>query len=143
MHEYTVSKYRYWFDQSQQINIGTYKNGALSLDCSGIEEGFHTLHYQVITTTGELSPTHTVSFFRVSENEERFKNYTIESLLYWFDQEADVRQTAYHSGATVLDVADLEEGFHTIHYQVKTTDGNLSPSYTCSFFRISPNEERF
>ncbi len=142
-HSYSIKGVRYWFDQSTESYEATYRSGTTTIDVSHLEVGFHTLHYQVVTTDGEVSIPRTCFFFRVSPTEEHFKDYSIQTLRYWFDQSADFKESSYRSGTTTIDVSHLEVGFHTLHYQVVTTDGEVSTPRTCFFFRVSPTEEHF
>ncbi|MBQ0073410.1 MAG: T9SS type A sorting domain-containing protein [Prevotella sp.] len=140
---YSISSCRYWFDTSMDVKTGSYNDGSVVLDLADIEEGFHTMHYQVLDSKGEVSPSRTISFFRVASAEEKFKDYAIKSVRYWFDKDFTPREVVYTSGTSAIDVADLEEGFHTMHYQVLDSKGEVSPSRTISFFRVASAEEKF
>ena len=134
---------RYWFDKDYTPHEVTYVSGTSAIDVSAQEEGFHTLHYQVIDSKGEASPSRTAPFFRIPSVEEQFKDYTIQKVRYWFDKDYTPREVAYVSGTSAIDVSALEEGFHTLHYQVIDSKGEASPSRTAPFFRVQPAEEKF
>ena len=140
---YSIAGCRYWFDNSTQVTQASYANGKITLDVSALEEGFHTLHYQTLDSRGEVSPARTVSFFRIPSEDEQFKDYVIQTVRYWFDKDYTPKQTAYASGTSVIDVSSLEEGFHTLHYQVIDSKGETSPTRTVSFFRIPSEDEQF
>lgn len=140
---YSIVGSRYWFDNSTQAIEANYANGKIVLDVSALEEGFHTLHYQILDSKGEVSPTRTVSFFRLSPLDEQFKEYTITNVRYWFDMDYTPCEVSYVNGTSTIDVSELEEGFHTLHYQVIDSKGETSPSRTSSFFRLQPTEEKF
>ena len=143
MSSYSVTGCRYWFDNSTQVTQASYTNGHIVLDVSALEEGFHTLHYQILDSRGEVSPARTAPFFRLQESDEQFKNYTILKVRYWFDKDYTPHEVPYVDGTTVFDVSTLEEGFHTLHYQVINSKGEASPSRTSSFFRIPSADEQF
>ena len=141
--DYAVTSVRYWFDMDQSVREDAYANGAATFDVSDLETGFHTLHYQVVSSLGEVSPARTSSFYRIPALEEHFKDYAVTSVRYWFDMDQSVREAAYANGAATFDVSDLEAGFHTIHYQVVSSLGEVSPARTSSFYRIPALEEHF
>ena len=141
--DYTIQTVRYWFDKDYTPREVAYVSGTSDIDVSALEEGFHTLHYQVIDSKGETSPSRTSSFFRIPSEDEQFKDYTIQTVRYWFDKEYTPREVAYASGTSAIDVSALEEGFHTLHYQVIDSKGETSPSRTAPFFRLQPTEEKF
>jgi len=141
--DYTIAKVRYWFDKDYTPKEVAYVSGTSAIDVSALEEGFHTLHYQVIDSKGETSPSRTKPFFRIPSADEVFKDYTIAKVRYWFDKDYTPREVAYVGGTSTIDVSALEEGFHTLHYQVIDSKGEASPSRTKPFFRIQPTEESF
>jgi len=141
--DYTIKSVRYWFDKDYTPREVAYTSGVSNIDVSALEEGFHTLHYQVIDSKGESSPSRTSSFFRLQSNDETFKDYAIKTVRYWFDKDYTPREVAYTSGVSNIDVSAFEEGFHTLHYQVIDSKGESSPSRTSSFFRLQSNDETF
>ena len=141
--DYTISTVRYWFDKDYTPKEVAYTRGTSSIDVSALEEGFHTLHYQVIDSKGETSPSRTSSFFRLQAEDEKFKDYSISTVRYWFDKDYTPKEVAYNSGTSAIDVSALEEGFHTLHYQVIDSKGETSPSRTSSFFRLQAEAEKF
>ena len=140
---YSLAGCRYWFDNSTQVTQTSYANGKIALDVSALEEGFHTLHFQILDDRGEVSPARTAPFFRIPSEDEQFKDYTIQSVRYWFDKDYTPLEVAYVSGTSAIDVSALEEGFHTLHYQVINSNGETSPSRTSPFFRIPSEDEQF
>ena len=140
---YSLAGCRYWFDNSTQVTQTSYANGKIALDVSALEEGFHTLHYQILDSRGEVSPARTAPFFRLQSTDEKFKDYTIQAVRYWFDKDYTPHETAFVSGTSVIDVSALEEGFHTLHYLVIDSQGETSPSRTSSFFRLQSTNEQF
>ena len=143
MSSYSIAGCRYWFDNSAEVAQTSYSNGKITLDVSTLGEGFHTLHYQVIDSRGEVSPAYTSPFFRLQQSDEQFKDYTIEKIRYWFDKDYTPREAAYTAGTSSIDVSTLGEGFHTLHYQILDSRGEVSPAHTSPFFRLQPDDEKF
>ena len=140
--DYMVASYQYWFDAENNVfNGANYKDSQITLNVSALDEGFHTLHFQALTDKGILSPTKSVSFFRLRTTGINHKEYKIKSVQYWFDDEANnAKQVAYASGAITLNLNELDEGFHTLHYQIITNDGELSPTKSTAFFRLTERD---
>ena len=143
MSDYQITGCRYWFDNATEVTQTNYQSGQLAINVAALEEGFHTLHYQVVDDKGGVSPARTMPFFRIPSEDEKFKDYTIQKVRYWFDKDYTPREVAYVSGTSTIDVSALEEGFHTLHYQVIDSKGESSPSRTSSFFRVQSVDEQF
>ena len=132
---------RYWFDddESTLTQTGDFA-GQQTLDVSSLLDGLHTVHYQVVDETGELTtPCSHVFMKYVGVNGA----YTASRLRYWFDDDTtSMQEVAAANGVATLDVNALLDGLHTIHYQL--FDANGMPSYIASalFFKIgnSTNE---
>ena len=134
--DYTVESIRYWFDNEYAPRNAEYTAGTSTIDVSALEDGFHTVHYQVVDSKGEVSPARTAPFFRLKATEEPFKDYTVESVRYWFDNDATTTlSAAYEDGITILDLSSMPEGVHTLCYQVITNDGQVSPVRSASIDR--------
>ena len=101
---YSIAGCRYWFDNFTQVTQTNYANGKIALDVSALEEGFHTLHYQILDSRGEVSPARTAPFFRLQRSGEQFKDYTIAKVRYWFDKDYTLREVAYTGGTSAIDV---------------------------------------
>ena len=140
---YSIVGCRYWFDNSIDNTQTSYTSGKQSINVSQLNEGFHTLHYQIMDNNGSVSPARTVSFFRLQSAGEKFKDYTIQTVRYWFDKDYTPKEVAYVSGTSTIDVSTLAEGFHTLHYQVIDNKGEASPSRTVPFFRLQSKDEAF
>ena len=141
--KHQLSQYRYWFDTEATPRTVTYNDGIVSINASALDEGFHSLHYQVITDQGETSPTRTTSFYRLSPSGKGFKEYAIKNIRYWFDTEDTPRTATYNNGIASINASALDEGFHSLHYQVITDQGETSPTRTTSFYRLSPSGKGF
>ena len=126
--DYAVTGVRYWFDMDQSVREASYVSGTATFDVSDLETGFHTLHYQVVSSLGEVSPTRTSSFYRIPSEEEHFKDYAVTGVRYWFDNDISTMQTeAYDAESRTLNLSHLAEGAHILNYQVVSSDGQLSP----------------
>ena len=131
----TASTLRYWFDDSNAVTTTTDLSGTKVLDVSTMLDGLHTLHYQVVDTNGKVTPPCTQVFLKVPQ-------YTGDlaprSLIYWYDDETDhVQSMPMAQGIQVLDAGALEDGLHTLHYQVVCSDGSLTSAYSSIFLRMS------
>ena len=140
---YRLSQCRYWYDDEKTPRIVDYKAGTTNFDASVLDEGFHTLHYQVVTDQGQTSPVRTTSFYRINPKGDAFKDYAVQTVRYWYDDEKSPRTADYKAGIANFDASVLDEGFHTLHYQVVTDQGQTSPVRTTSFYRINPKGDTF
>ena len=120
---------KYWFDdEANNAKQTAYASGIITLNLSELDEGFHTLHYQIITDNGELSPTRSAAFFRLTERDINKKEYELASVKYWFDKDlTSVTETTYQSGILQLYLSKVKEGEHEFYYQVVNSKGEVSP----------------
>ena len=126
---------RYWFDDDAgSVQTTTQISGTQTLDVSGLTEGLHTLHYQVADNTGTVSITRSALFLRVKSSAIP----QAATLRYWFDEDAvSVQTTTQISGTQTLDVSELTEGLHTLHYQVTDNTGTVSITRSALFMKMS------
>ena len=104
--------------------------------CCILDEGFHTLHYQVIDSKGEASPARTAPFFRLPPKDEAFKDYEVKDIQYWFDEDiATIRTGTFMPGAIGLDLSSLSEGAHNMYYQLVADNHQVSPVKVASINR--------
>ena len=115
---------RYWFDDDAvTVQTTNQLSGSQVLDVSGLIEGLHTLHYQIIDESGLTAYVGSSIFLKISGLTGG--QVSVNSLRYWFDDnQADVKTQA-SVGTHTLDVSTLLDGLHTIHYQVKGSDGQV------------------
>ena len=136
---YTI---QYWFDGKYETqNTISNITGAWndSIDIGSLDFGFHTLYLQTKDTSNRWFPTQVFSFFAFTGIEDSFSmTYT-----YWFDQDYSNRQSGDISGENLLiDVADLDEGFHQINIQ--TREGSKAKLETYYFYKLPlQNGEEF
>ena len=134
----TASKLRYWFDgdtDNMQSVSGT--SGIYTLDVSSLEDGIHTLHYVVIDDRDMLSSTCSTVFLKSIPTVETPVATTASKLRYWFDGDTDNMQSV--SGTTgiySLDVSSLEDGLHTIYYQITDNKDQLSSPVSSTFLKF-------
>lgn len=103
--------YHYWFDNDiTNLQSGDLGNGNLLLDVDGLAEGMHMLH---IILKGEVfSASQNYLFYKVATQQET------SGIVYycWFDQDmTGVQSNMLGNGNILLDVAELENGMHTVN----------------------------
>ena len=145
---------RYWFDQNhaQAVTTTFGENGwEAELDVGQLSDGLHALHLHVLAadTVSVLNIEHdslyherdTVimkwsapqSYFFLKVNDT-----PSEALVYhcWFDQDFEHRQSdVLGNGHLLLDVADLEDGIHTVNVMVEGSALTATQSY--SFLKVA------
>lgn len=134
----TTYGYRYWFDG----DISTAETGSsasdawsMEVDLSHLKESFHTIHLQVTDEKGVSSAPLTRSFFLSREGGALTNGF------YWFDNEVQARTVKGDmQGTLTFDVTELQEGFHTLHYQVKRADGLYSQIETRCFYKMQSDQ---
>ena len=134
-----ITSVRYWFDRKGKVNTETYNGKSFTLDASSLEDGVHTLYYQLVTDDGHVSSTHVRMFIKVSEDGSISTiegKYVPKTIRYWVDNDTTNIQTRdYSSGILSHDMANLEEGAHWLYYQIVTEDGHTSPVHSQMFER--------
>ena len=134
----TPYEYRYWFDGDISTAVtGSTTSDAwrMEIDLSRLTESFHTIHLQVTDEKGVSSSPATRCFFLSREGGALTNGY------YWFDNEVQTRNVRGDvQGSLTFDVSELQEGFHTIHYQVLREDGLYSQIETRSFYKMQSDQ---
>ena len=97
-----AEKLLYWFDDETTIQQTNMDGGVQLLDASGLTEGLHTLHYQVLCSNGQMTPAMSSIFLRMNSDAE---TAVAGSLRYWFDEEQTATETAVIEGVQMLDGA--------------------------------------
>lgn len=128
-----AKKLMYWFDDETAIQSVDVTGGVQFLDASGLMEGLHTLHYQVLCDNGQMTPAISTMFLRLSVDTG---TATAKSLRYWFDESQDATETAITDGVQQLDASWLTEGLHTIHYQIVDSNDALSTPVSSIFLKM-------
>ncbi len=122
----------YWFDGETELqSLGSFQGHAHSFDAEAghLNQGFHTLHVQVVDTAGVYSPVLTLPFFHV-------KDQTVVAVRYWFDNDTEHTVRLDYAGDNLLlDVSALEPGLHNLYLQIEDANGVLSDVEHRGFYR--------
>ena len=129
----TASKLMYWFDDEMTIQYVDVTDGVQLLDASGLIEGLHTIHYQVLCNNGQMTPASSSIFLRMTIDEE---TAIAKSLRYWFDDEQTATEVEIADGIQMLDASRLIEGLHTVHYQIVDNNGTLGAPASSVFLKM-------
>ena len=128
--------YRYWFDTdhvNQRTGIVTTNNWHIDADLSGLNCSLHSIHIQVMDTAGVWSAPVTKHFVKLPQK----KNMTYR---YWVDNDnSTLRSGEFKDDVIMLDVADIDDGFHVINFQVES-NGNASAVVNRMFIKIPQTE---
>ena len=115
---------RYWFDDDAgSVHTFSIINGTHSIDVSSLLDGLHTIHCQIIDSEDKVTAPYSAIFLKMDASLSSSK---ASALRYWFDDDINVSTCNANVGTQVLDVSNLLDGLHTLHYQVVDTDGNAS-----------------
>jgi len=128
---------RYWFD-SNVGNILTV-NGTSDtyfIDVSALKAGIHTVHYQVVDDNDAVAGMSSAVFLKVQNDIAMPANSTASQLRYWFDQETQILYSDEVNGIRMVDVSTLDDGLHTIHYQIIDNLGKVSTPASSTFLKF-------
>ena len=121
-------KAEYWFDSDYANRVNTTTvSGTMTIDASALKTGMHTLHYQQLDATGAPTSVYTCAFFVQKE----VKATKAE---YWFDGNYDARRPLGLSSMQTIDLSALSAGFHALHYQALSSEGEPTSVYTKLFW---------
>ncbi len=126
----TAASLHYWFDSDVKgVKTTDIASGATTIDAAALVEGIHTIHYQVVDNHGVAGIPVSRMFMKVSA-----KTITATAIQYWFDEnDALIKESAITNLSTAIDASSVGQGEHTLHYQLKFSDGTLSPSSSATF----------
>lgn len=130
----TASSLRYWFDSETVIKTTKTMSGATTIDASGLVEGIHTVHYQIVDNKGIAGIPASKMFIKLDPRVVA----TAASLRYWFDSETAIKIPKTMSGATTIDASGLVEGIHTVHYQIVDNAGVAGIPVSKMFIKLDP-----
>ena len=136
----TAATLRYWFDDADDVRTCSAHAGVQTLDVSGLLNGLHTLHYQVVDTDGDMSYVATCVFLKLEEGGAAEK-VTVSKLIYWYDDQQELTTVSMPEGVLTLDVSNMLEGLHTIHYMVVCSDGTITSSRSSVFLKTNIDTE--
>lgn len=133
-HPTEAKELRCWFDEDA-ANMQTTSSvaGNHLLDVSGLTDGLHTVHSQILDTDDKACPVYSALFIKVGDNAGSAG--IAQKLLYWFDEETSKKQTDFITGGQTIDASALEDGLHTLHYQVLFSNGEETPIVSAIFLR--------
>ncbi|MBR1513249.1 MAG: hypothetical protein IJ622_03030 [Bacteroidales bacterium] len=150
---------RYWFDENhaQAVTTTFGESGwEAELDVGNLTDGLHALHLHVLvenaesrfgligdslyqladTTLMKWSTPQTFLFLKTDQWEQGMPSYVYHC---WFDQDFEHQQSdALGMGYLLLDVADLEEGLHTVHVMLEGS--SLTSAESFMFMKVAPFE---
>ena len=125
--------YRYWFDNNPATLQTGSANGetAIEIDISALAIGsVHAMHLQGVDAENKWGPVRTTYFFLAAEGDK--ESVTAR---YWFDNDESTAQTAPTvNGLIDLDISQMSNGVHSIHYQTFNAAGEASPVRTTYFY---------
>lgn len=137
----TAVQGRYWFDDDvENIHVSAQIDGTFDLDLSGIPEGFHTLHYQVLGVNGSVSAIASRSFLKVPQ----VIGVDYLTCLCMVDDQLYKQERVTPNGGVLaweFDVSGLSQGFHRAYIQVVTPSGAATSAYSTYFIRTATNTE--
>lgn len=115
--------FEYWFDESiQDVNRIDCNSADISLviDASICSEGYHTLHYRFLSSSGCYGPVLSSLFYVPAK--ERLSTSGRREWIYWIDDDFVGNSRVQMNGdsiATSIDLSNLNEGYHFLnHYSV-------------------------
>ena len=130
----SAKQLRYWFDEDASgVKTTTQLSGTQSIDVASLIDGLHTIHFQVIDNNDDVSCIHSSLFLKYDINESGA--VVAQKLMYWFDDETNVKIEEAVSGVQILDASRLTDGLHTINYQIVDSKGILCPPVTSFFMK--------
>ncbi len=122
----------YWFDDdaTNRHSLGSIQ-GLVEIDVTGLNEGIHFLHLLAVNPEdNKTSVTRTVLFWKLPSLASR--KYKM-----WFDDDYANAKVYSQTGQPVeLDVAALDEGFHSLNIQV---EGDVNSSVISKMFLKTPS----
>lgn len=129
----TAQSLRYWFDNDPNTvkTITSIPSGVTTINASGLVEGIHTLHYQIVDNNGTAGIPVSKMFMKLG-----VQTVTATAILYWFDEnDANIKESPIDLDnlTTTVDASSLMLGEHVLNYQLKLSDGTLSPVASATF----------
>jgi len=135
----TLAGIEYWIDDNYSsrttVDIGSDGVVQFSLNASALPEGLHALRYHALDSEGNYSPLQSWVFYRIAPSDAG----GARTLEYWIDEGEHLSRDVDEADvAFVLDASAVVEGLHTLHYQVRTEGGRVSPLQSWMFYRVMP-----
>ena len=107
----TTYNYRYWFDgipDSQQTGTMTGNLFEMEMPTDGLDDWFHTLHFQVCDADGDWSSPISRTFIIVPDEVRPDRTIAGQPYRYWFDGELTPRTAAYTTSIVGIDIVFME-----------------------------------
>lgn len=129
-HDGSIGKGYYWFDNDRTTEqLAETMAGVFSIDVSHLKDGFHTVAYQAVDSSGYASAP-VSRFFVKAQQPNAGTGY------YWFDGDQSTQKMSdAMQGVFAIDVSHLPNGFHTITYQAFDSNRIASESVTKFFVK--------
>lgn len=132
-------KWTYWFDDDQQSrHTVPFPNEVVMIDVSGLQEGFHVLHNQIIDVTA--SDITTTMFIKIPQTE----GVDDMTCICTIDGKLVAQETLPAAGGVLkwnMDVDNMDVGIHKAMFQVITPSGAASSIAERYFVRAITNKE--
>ena len=127
----TATKLLYWFDDEKSGATETaLSNDVMTVDASALVDGIHILHYQTVDSKGDAGIPVSKMFMKLGATVAA----KATGIQYWFDDnDALMKESEIKNLSTTIDASGLAFGEHTLHYQLKLSDGTLSPTASSTF----------
>lgn len=124
----------YWLDnQVTPLELSS-QSGHFDLDVSALDDGIHLLRLQLSQTAEGSSSPVSKFFFKMPLAKQTF-------LLSWYDSDHEnIKKLEYNGGKPfLLDVSQIEDGFHVLYLQAMG-QGGLSMPTTKMFIKVPQTE---
>ena len=140
--------YRYWIDHNEKAarlrssNSQTWK-GNIDISSLATNSGLHSLHVQARRSdSGTWGPVATTFFFL--SDPVALKSWGTPQMgkLWWDHDIENAISVESISGVVNLDINDLPEGLHSLHYCTVNAEGTSSPTATTFYFCMKNREKR-
>ncbi len=127
--EQGAQTFTYWFDnKGEEPQSLTATDGTAMLDVSGMTDGFHFLHMAYGQGAQTGLPRSAIFWKLPIEGQLQYR--------LWADNDHGLLQSGRYTGAPLMvDVSQMEDGFHFLHAQVDGK-GSSSIPYTKMFIKV-------
>lgn len=128
--------YRYWFDsddENQTTGTVATDNWHIDADLTGLTHTYHSIHFQVKDTAGVWSVPVTRHFVKLPDPK-------MKRGFFWFND--DVRKKTeipVSAGEFQIDVSELENQLHHLHYIFLDDEENATSPLTAYFLKSADN----
>lgn len=133
-----VQKLMYWYDDDTTTHVADLGSGPQLIDASGLTTGLHTIHYQALCTNGLMTPAKSSFFVLLGIGSD---GVVATSLRYWFDDVPTASEIEITEGVQLLDASALNDGLHTVHYQIVDSKRTLGTPCSAFFLKMGVDTE--